>query len=200
MIEVIRETHETPWWVECVITRTGGRNRFSGPNFRVMWGWNRLGWVAKWRSGEVAEYEWGPIYGAPIYNPNRWYLERWVPPEAYGAPSAWLERELGPYPSLGDYEHVLTLEEPRKNVAKWRSGGVAGDDPGFVQLSVGSLELMIQVVEFCRGFRMAERKAALRAREERKEKDFEADATDILDDARVAMYGCPFVTVPEVRS
>src|SRR5260370_24758974 len=54
---------------------------------------------------------------------NRWHIERWLPPEAYGSPRFWHQQTLEvcgarsipalrPYPSRRDYEHVFTLESP----------------------------------------------------------------------------------------
>src|SRR5260370_27479979 len=55
---------------------------------------------------------------------NRWHIERWLPPEAYGSPRFWHQQTLevcgarsipalGPYPSRGDYQHLFTLKSPR---------------------------------------------------------------------------------------
>ncbi len=182
VIEIIRERHETPAAVERIITRVGG---MTPPGyrllarFRVIWGWNCLAWVGTGTPWRAPTRE--PKYFPPMHNPNRWYLEKWLPPEKYGAPENWNWRELGPYPSEGDYEHVMTLED--------RSGN-------FIPLSVASIELMIQAVEFSRGFRMSERKAALERREAKKDREFERQGFDILDDAVPALHGRPFVTKP----
>src|SRR6266568_3689561 len=127
---VIRETHDAPESVTRGLRLAGGVNRFGEANYRAVWGWNRLAWIGgKFEERdpatgsflrEVVELRQEPKYPAV----NRWHIERWLPPEAYGSPRAWytqtIEREngvsipaLGPYPSRGEYEHCFTLEGPR---------------------------------------------------------------------------------------
>jgi hypothetical protein len=132
LIEVLRETHEAPATVAHRLARAGGRNIFGEPNFRAVWGWNRLGWIGgRWTDRDPATgsvlRETIAMRLAPKYFPlNRWHIERWCAPETYGSPEQWarntLEIEdgrnvpaLGPYPSRGEYEHVFTLEDPRGN-------------------------------------------------------------------------------------
>jgi len=99
----------------------GGLNLFGEPNFRCVWGWNRLDFIGgTWEDRdehgvllrEVTEFRREPKY----FPANRWHIERWMPPETYGTPKMWyggtLGAELGPYPSRGDYEHCFTLETP----------------------------------------------------------------------------------------
>src|SRR5258708_30038240 len=130
MISVLRETHDTPEAVARSLELAGGINRFREPNYRAVWGWNRLAWIGgKFEERdpatgsllrEVVELRQEPKYPAV----NRWHIERWVPPEVYGSPNAGytqtIEREngvsiaaLGPHPSRGEYEHSFTLESPR---------------------------------------------------------------------------------------
>src|SRR5260221_14779691 len=45
MIEVIRERHETPENVARRLCLAGGMNRYGEANYRVVGGWNRLGWI-----------------------------------------------------------------------------------------------------------------------------------------------------------
>ena len=127
MIHVLRETHEPSAEVADRLALAGGGNIFGEPNFRAVWGWNRLGWIGgRWTDRDPAT---GSILRetiglrlAPKYFPlNRWHIERWCAPETYGSAEQWarntLEIEdgrnvpaLGPYPSRGEYEHVFTLE------------------------------------------------------------------------------------------
>src|ERR1041385_8485140 len=107
MIEVVREQHETPAWVQERLTRAGGLNRLGEPNFRVVWGWNRLSPIGgkwdvsdengNWR-GEVFELREEPRYLAfdekGDLTFDRWFLEKWFPPETYGSPSQWYSQTL----------------------------------------------------------------------------------------------------------
>ena len=45
MIRVLRETHDTPEAVARRLERAGGLNCFGEPNYRAVWGWNRLAWI-----------------------------------------------------------------------------------------------------------------------------------------------------------
>ena len=45
MILVVRETHDTPESVAHRLERAGGINRYGEPNYRAVWGWNRLAWI-----------------------------------------------------------------------------------------------------------------------------------------------------------
>src|SRR5260370_14791823 len=45
MISVLRETHDTPEAVARSLELAGGTNPFREPNYRAVWGWNRLAWI-----------------------------------------------------------------------------------------------------------------------------------------------------------
>jgi hypothetical protein len=196
-ILVIRETHEPPENVIRRLERAGGTNRFGEPNYRAVWGWNRLAWIGgKFEERdpatgsllrEVVELRQEPKYPAV----NRWHIERWVPPETYGSPRAWytqtIEREngvsiptLGPYPSRGEYEHCFTLEGPRGE---------------FIQLTPTAAEHIARAIEFSRCAPRARGRRALYAREARRDRAYESWAFDQLDDAVPAFHKQPFVPV-----
>jgi hypothetical protein len=197
MIRITRETHETPQAVAWRLERAGGINRFDEPNYRAVWGWNRLAWIGgKFEERdpstgsllrEVVELRQEPKYPAV----NRWHIERWVPPEVYGSPRAWyaqtIEREngisipaLGPYPSRGEYEHCFTLESPRGE---------------FLQLTPTIAEHIARAIEWTRKFPRAAKKRQLYDREQRVEHSYENWAYDVLDDSVPAFHRQPLVTV-----
>lgn len=194
---MLRETHATPESVGFRLARAGGLNRFGEANYRAIWGWNRLAWIggkfadrdpdAGALLREVVELRQEPKYPAV----NRWHIERWVPPEAYGSPRLWytqtIEREdgisipaLGPYPSRGEYEHCFTLEGPRGE---------------FLQLTPTAAEHVARAIEFSRRLPRTLRRTAIHEREVRDERAYEAWAYDLLDDATPAFHKQPFVTV-----
>ena len=197
MIEVLRETYDTPENVAHRLARAGGLNRFGEPNYRAVWGWNRLSWIGgKFEDRdehgvllrERIELREEPKYPAV----NRWHIERWLPPEAYGSPRQWysqtIERSsdvsipaLGPYPSRGDYEHCFTLEGPRGE---------------FIQLTPTVAEHIARAIEFSRGLSRAKTRAHLYNRAQRQEQRYETWAYDVLDDAVSAFHKQPFVSVP----
>src|SRR5436309_9118242 len=197
MIRVVRETYETPESVPQRLERAGGRNRFGEANYRAVWGWNRLAWIGgKFEERdpatgsflrEVVELRQEPKYPAV----NRWHIERWVPPEVYGSPRAWYAQTietangqsvpaLGPYPSRGEYEHCLTLEDAHG---------------GFVQLTPTVAERIAQAVEHSRKLSSATKRSSLYGREQRKDRAYEEWAFDQLDDATPAFHKQPFVSV-----
>ncbi len=197
MIQVIRETHDTPETVAQRLERAGGRNRLGEANYRAVWGWNRLAWIGgKFEERdpatgsllrEVVELRQEPKYPAV----NRWHIERWVAPELYGSPRAWyaqtIEREngisipaLGPYPSRGEYEHCFTLEGPRGE---------------FIQLTPTIAERVARAIEWSRRYPRAKKRTQLYEREVREDRSYEHWAYDLLDDAVPAFHKQPFVTV-----
>ncbi len=196
MIRVIRELHETPESVARRLLVAGGMNRYGEANYRVVWGWNRLGWIGgKFEDRdergdlirEVAELRREPKYPQV----NRWHVERWVPPEAYGSPRAWyaqtVERAdgvsvaaLGPYPERGEHEHCFMLQGP---------GGE------FVQLTPTIVEHVARAIEWARGRDRAGQRAKLYEREAQAERAYEEWAFEVMDDGARAMGGAPMVAV-----
>jgi hypothetical protein len=196
MIELIRERHETPVSVAQRLCLAGGINRYGEANYRAVWGWNRLGWIGgkfedRDAAGnlvrEVVELRWEPKYPQV----NRWHVERWVAPEAYGSPRAWyaqtMERAdgksvaaLGPYPERGEYEHCFTLQGPRGE---------------FVQLTPTIAEHVARAIEWARGRNRASQRAQLYEREAREERAYEEWAFAVMDDGAPAFGGKPMVAV-----
>jgi hypothetical protein len=201
MIRVMREQHEASPSVERRLRLAGGTNRFGEPNYRAVWGWSRLAWVGgKWEDRNAAGdlvRECVELRRVPKYTPHdRWHIERWLPPEAYGSPRAWyaqtIERAdgppsllagvpaLGPYPERGEYEHCFTLEGPRGE---------------FVQLTPTVAEYIACAIEAGRRASAAERRTAIDERELRSDRDYDNWAWDVLDSGCPAFHGLPFVSV-----
>ena len=197
MIRVMRETHEAPEGVRRRLEAAGGTNRFGEPNFRVVWGGARLGWIGgKWEDRDVDGAlirESVSVRLEPKYVPlDRWHIERWCPAEMYGSPDDW-ERAtaevvdgqtvaaLGPYPSRGEYEHVITL---------------AGPCGEFVQLTPTVVEHVARMIERSRELPRTAGRAALRRREELADTRYDSWADDVLGDAGAAFSGVPQAVVP----
>lgn len=122
-------TQDTPAWAAKIITDTGGNNPHGGPLYRLIWGWNRMSLVGgQWvdrdsNTNQVIRREIA-VRPFPKYSHlgvNKWFLERWYPPEHFGRRARWealtLETidglsvaALGPYPENGDYEWAATVE------------------------------------------------------------------------------------------
>jgi hypothetical protein len=194
---VLRETHDTPESVARQLELAGGRNPFGEPNYRAVWGWNRLAWIGgKFEERdphdgsllrEVVDLRLEPKYPAV----NRWHIEKWLPAEAYGSPRAWYAQTLevqgrenvpalGPYPARGDYEHCFTLEDARGN---------------FVQLTATAAEYIARAIEWSRKNPRSKTRRAINDREQRDDHAYENWAYDMLDDAVPAFHRQPFVTV-----
>jgi hypothetical protein len=181
MIRVLSETHQPPSSVARRLHIAGGSNRFGEPNYRAVWGWSRLGWVGgKWEdrneAGEVVR-EVAELRHVPKYTPHdRWHIERWLPPEAYGSPREWYGQTmeiaggrsipaLGPYPDRGEYEHCFTLENQQG---------------GFVQLTPTVAEYIARAIETGRHADAADRRRALQVRQDRAEKGYDDWAWEVL--------------------
>ena len=195
-IEILRETHETPALVADRLSRAGGMNRYGEPNYRAVWGWNRLSWIGgKFEDRdavgnllrEAVELRREPKYAAV----NRWHIERWMPPETYGSPRQWyaqtIEREnglsipaLGPFPYRGEYEHCFTLQDRRGE---------------FVQLTAAAAEHIAHAIEWSRKAPRAAGKRRIDERSAREERAGDQWSYDLLDDAVPAFHKQPFVTV-----
>jgi hypothetical protein len=195
MIQVMRETHRAPASVARRLEIAGGVNRFGRPNYRAVWGWSRLGWIGgKWEDrgagGELVR-EVVALRREPKYTPHdRWHLERWVAPEAYGSPLEWYAQTterangmsvpaLGPYPERGEYEHCFTL---------------AGPGGEFVQLTPTVAEYVARAIERGRHAGATERRTAIDERERDGERAYDAWASDALS-LDTAFDGRPFVSV-----
>jgi hypothetical protein len=133
-IKVVRETHEAPAAMQGLLTLAAGRNWFGDPIYRFIWGGNRTELIGgRWtdydpQTGSVIRerFEMRRVlrYSVPYFDENRWYVERYYPPEWFGPKREWLRRtvtnegfqcieELGLYPSRGDYVHFYTVEGPK---------------------------------------------------------------------------------------
>jgi len=182
MIRVIRETHEAPASIQRRVARAGGANRFGEPNFRVVWGGSRLTWIGgRWTDRDAHDNilrEAVELRQEPKYFPlERWHIERWTPPEAYGSPELWHARTvevedgirlaaLGPYPSRGEYEHCFTLENGARE---------------FVQLAPASAEWIVRAIEWSRRQPRQARRLAVAAREARRERESDLADDETLD-------------------
>jgi len=195
MIEVIRETHEATPTVQERVARAGGMNRLGEPNFRVVWGGSRLGWIGgRWvdrdAHGNVLR-ESIELRREPKYWPtDRWHIERWMPPEAYGSPEWWYAQTteiedgigipaLGPYPSRGEYELCFTLAGPRGE---------------FLGLSPAVCDWIVRAIEWARRQPQAGTRAAIAQRELRREREWDRLADDVFDGGAPAFHGQPFVS------
>ena len=177
----------------------GGVNRFGEPMFRVVWGPERLTWIGgEWVDTDdstnvtrrIIEERQVPKY----YPVERYYLEKWMPPEHYGSPEAWAESQietvdgiripnLGPYPSRGEYELSMRFQT--------RDGGFAsidGQDEAIVDL--------VRMIKKGEAISRTENWLAIQRDKEKKERDWSSRADDILDDTN-KFAGKPHIYMPK---
>lgn len=174
-IQVTRETHEAPEYVQNRLTLAGGRNRFGEPNYRVVWGWNRLTPIGGlWEDKGTVEVRHEPKYPQV----NRWHIEKWVAPEVYGSPEFWemtTKEEgtlaLGPYPHRGEYEHCFTLEGPKGE---------------FIQLTPTVVEYIARAIESSRSKKVF--KSQRRDREHKNEDKYVDWCMDQMSDTATWSY------------
>ena len=182
------ERYDCPPEIAARITAVGGVNRFAEPNYRVVWGWNRLVKIhGEWGDGRVETRE------EPKYLPgDRWHLEQWRPPEDYGTPEAWhkagfewkgpeLVDTSGPYPHRGEYELCYTLSSD------------LGPEGHFVPLNAETVATLVWAVEKSRNFHMPlkQREAAIRQRIFRERQKRVEQLTEELIDAKPAFFDTP---------
>jgi hypothetical protein len=193
---------ETPEWVKARLLKVGGKNRYGEPNYRVVWSNSRLETIG----GEWDDYSEGGIWlrtvietrRAPKYwtHPERWIVERWLPPEEYGSPESWRQQttefirgraveQLGPYPERGDYELAFVLEDEKTDL---------------VPLTEAIVEGVMRRIETSRNFSSAQRKAALFRREEEMQQAVQKENEDIVADAMLPFHGANGEVVVAERS
>jgi hypothetical protein len=183
VIRVTRETHEVPASVQQRLANAGGFNRYGEANFRLVWGGSRLTWIGgRWTDRDASDNivrEMIELRRVPKYVPHdRWHIERWLPPEFYGAPESWYARTvevedgiripaLGPYPSRGEYEHCFTLSSANGE---------------FMPLDVAACDWIVRAIEWSERQSQQDKRLALNARESRRERTFDRAADEVLED------------------
>lgn len=172
------------------LTTAGGANRFGTPNYRLVWGESRIVPITgRWDDNGTIETRFEPKY----FPTERWHLEKWCPPEDYGTPEKWelAGREIwgavtvdtaGPFPSSGDYELVLTLQEPKTG--------------GYLPLDATVCEWLVQLLIRSRDFSFWQRKQAIEQREERLKRQRIERRKSMLKDKLRPFCGNDFTTVP----
>lgn len=200
-MKVIRQGENiVPESMQRLLLRAAGTNPFGEPMYRFVWGPSRIELVG----GLWADYnkETGalirekfemrrlPKYGAPLFNEDRFYVERWYPPPFFGPKADWtnrtLEREgletmavFGPYPSRGDYAHFFTVENKNNE---------------FIQLTWPRALWLASVVwssERAHKRTLQDQRDAMKAKEEQRSKD----DLEVLESTIPAFNYQPTVTV-----
>lgn len=121
------------------LTTVGGLNPYGEPRLRLIWGWTPTDYVYNRRE---RHYETRPPM---LPNRNRWIVEQWFPAEYYGTPQMfrWTYTQnvngeqidlLGPYPSRGRYEHLVTVERAHKKPCS-SNADVCSCGGGYVELT-----------------------------------------------------------------
>ncbi len=177
---------ETPAEIARILRVAGGLNRYGEPNYRAVWGWNRLDWIGgEWTDRENGEEENGAfvrtvyqVRHVPKYSPfDRWYIERWMPPETYGHPALWnlqhLEKTdsgewmptLGPFPYRGDYEMAWRCETP---------------DGGYLQLTPHIARVFASCLEASRNLAKQSLTEFKSKEIDKREKEYDSYADSVL--------------------
>jgi hypothetical protein len=201
------------------LTQAGGTNRYGDPNFRVVWGYNRIvPMTGEWQEWEqyvgkltdkVTGYSESRKFTklvssvvetryVPKYLPgNCWHLEMWRPPEEYPSPDKW--RELG-QEVLGGLTIDTAGEFPARGEYELcyplTHDGTSGGKP--IPLVGSIVAEMVRMIRYGRQtFSLAQRRAAIEQRVAREERGFTRKMCDILGEGLKPFAGEDFVTVLE---
>jgi hypothetical protein len=171
--------YDIPKSLETRLIAVGGLNRFGEPNYRVVWGGTRLTWIGgEWRDEGRRIIEERQV---EKYLPaERFYLEKWMPPEHYGSPEKWAEYcvetvdgiripSLGPYPSRGEYELSMRFQ-------------TASGDFAPIEGAEGAIVELIQMIKQGECTSKTENWLAIKRQQEKKDQDWNRYADAVLDD------------------
>lgn len=214
------EHHGCPSYAALRLLTVGGRNRFGEPNWRIVWGYDRIVKITgRWDIMEPAKIIGQPVRGpdgrlhqpiiaprlvqskletreVPKYLPgNCWHLERWRPPEAYGTPEQWRERGL-------EVEGGITVDTAGEYPARgdWELVLPLTDDGTpqgkCVHLDAAYVELVVNLVQRSDDVTPSQRKAAIAQREFKRDLQYTECLRDILREGRRAFGERPRIVVP----
>lgn len=200
----------------------GGLNRFGEPNFRIVWGWDRMvpmtGEWQEWEQlrGKLTDRSTGisqtkdfiklvrsvvETRTVPKYLPaNCWHLEKWCPPEDYGTPEAW--GKLGEEVVQG---MTVDTAGPFPARGEYELCYPLTDDLTVRGQPIGTSELNLSLLVGAiragkERLSYAQRRAAIMQREARKEEGFIRRVESILRDEMRPFAGEDFVVVPGKHS
>lgn len=208
------EHHDCPDEVKVKLLIAGGTNCWGEPNFRIVWGYNRIvkvhGQWETWRPPQptgLLGLDGRPILTEPRcvecvvetreipkYLPgNCWHLERWCPPSDYGTPETWGK--------LGEEVHgSMTIDTagPYPSRGEWElvfpltSDGTPQGMP--IPLESSCVEAMVRMLQRSREFTIPQRKAAIEQRMAREDRQSTERMVEALSANLPAFYGREFVT------
>jgi hypothetical protein len=212
------ELHECPESVTEHLRTAGGINRFGGPMFQVVWGYNRIVPMhGEWQEFEqfdakltdkltgysevrrVTKLKSSVIETrlVPKYLPgNCWHLEMWRPPEEYGSPEEWkkigLEQAQGmTLDTAGEYP---TMGEYELCFPLTDDGTSRGKPLPLVSAVVEELVRMLVVGR--ETFTLQQRRAAIEQRARREENGYTKKVQDMLKDSLRPFAGEEFIVKP----
>lgn len=212
------EHHDCPKHVAEELRLAGGLNRFGEPNFRVVWGYDRIVPIhGEWQEFEqfictltdkfTGFSESRPATRlvrsvvetrmVPKYLPgNCWHLEMWRPPEEYGSPEEWGKAGqevigLSTIDTSGPYPERGEYEL----CYPLTHDGTSSGTPIPLVADVVA-ELVRLIVHGRNGFSFAQRKAAIEQEERRKEEGFLRVTEDRLKDSLRPFAGETHIVVP----
>jgi hypothetical protein len=213
------EHHECPADVTERLRLAGGINRFGEPNFRVVWGYDRIIKLhGEWQEFEqymatltdklTGYAETRPLTRlvrsvvetreVPKYTPaNCWHLEKWRPPEEYGSPQQWRARGL-------EHTRFQTVDtsgpypergEYERCYPLTHDGTINGTP---IPLVADVVEEIVNMIRLSGEEKLTylQRRAAIMERVRREDEGFVAQTEDILREALPAFHGQEYVVRP----
>lgn len=197
-----------PAWLQGLLLRRYGRTPFGEPRYRLVWAPSRLersgGEWADWgESVSLAdrqagkrppvrrrqELRWVVKYPGEVC----WLIERWVPAENYGSPELWYRPlteggtrlacgicACGDYPCFGDYEDIGARMH-------WYPS------ERHLTAAVDAVERQRERMPASALGRARRRTWVAEREQERRDRAFEAAASELFEDAAPAFGGAPMV-------
>lgn len=203
---------QAPWYLTKMIQTIGGQTMFGEPNFRLVWGPDRLtpsgGTWVDWPTGSstkdrrtdrakplrrVTEVRMIKRYGPA----QIWCLEKWCPPSLYGHPGRWYSpaiiggtmilssNGLDRIPSQGSY--------PARGDYEYTGFGYTESELSEAQVIGGMQQIIRGIEELPRSpyARLWERTMIAQQAQTMVDDNFEKWALDVIQDVQPAMGGQP---------
>jgi hypothetical protein len=212
------EHHDCPENVAEELRIAGGVNRFGEPNFRCVWGWNRIVPITgEWQEFEQVQatlrdkftgYSESRVVTqlkssvietrmVPKYMPaNAFHLEMWRPPEEYGTPEQWGKagEEVIGLQTVDTAGPFPSRGEYELCYPITHDGTSHGQPIPLIPAVVA--EIVRMIVYGRNSFSLAQRRAAIEQELVRKEEGFVRTTQDVLKNSLRPFAGESFIVAP----